>query len=117
MSVSPLLALPLELQEQVTQNLGFPENVFLRLTCRHFYRHHPAAYARKASFSGEHGVRYNERHLCVQRFRPKELGGLGHGVLFCTVNKACLFVLYGSKPIKGLFYTSIEGIISLNSII
>lgn len=36
MSTSSLVTLPLELQEQVVQELAFPDNIFLRMTCRHF---------------------------------------------------------------------------------
>jgi hypothetical protein len=37
MAASSLLALPLELQEQVFQELGFPDNISLSMTCRHFW--------------------------------------------------------------------------------
>jgi len=36
-STSCLLALPLELQEQIIGDLAFPDNIYLKLTCLHFH--------------------------------------------------------------------------------
>lgn len=37
MSASSLITLPAELQEQIIQELAFPDNIFLGMTCRYFY--------------------------------------------------------------------------------
>lgn len=73
MSASSLVTLPLELQEQVVQELAFPDNIFLRMACRHFcaiikpLTHEQLLLAERTEFAIREDIYACRDCLCLRR--------------------------------------------------